>query len=96
MKPSIEIREKRERILDIAKRHGARNVRVFGSVARGEDTERSDLDLLVDMDEDRPLSDLGEFVEDVRGALKCKVQAVTSDSLNRLLKERILSEARPI
>ena len=93
MKPSLAIRDKRDQILEIAARYGASNVRVFGSVARGEDTERSDLDLLVDMDEDRSLWDLGEFVGDVRDALECEVQIVTSDSLHRLLRKRILSEA---
>jgi predicted nucleotidyltransferase len=96
MKPSFAIRGKRNEILEIAARYGASNVRVFGSVARGEDTEKSDLDLLVDMDEERPLSDLGEFVADVQDALHCKVQAVISDSLHRLLKDRILGEASPL
>lgn len=93
MKPSQALHRNREQILEIAARHGATNVRVFGSVARGEDTERSDLDLLVDMDDECSLSDLGEFVEDLRDVLNCKVQAVTSDGLNRLLRERILNEA---
>ena len=96
MKPSIALNGKRDEILQIAERYGASNVRVFGSVARGEDTERSDLDLLVDMDDDRPLSDLAVFAEDVREALHCRVQAVTADSLHRLLKKRILSEAIPL
>jgi hypothetical protein len=96
MKPSSALRNKRDEVLAIAARHGARNVRVFGSVARGEDTERSDLDLLVDMDDNRPLSDLGMFAEDVRDALQCKVQAVTSDGLHRLLRKRIMREARPL
>jgi predicted nucleotidyltransferase len=96
MRPSITLLDKREQILEIAERYGARNVRVFGSVVRGEDTERSDLDLLVDMDDDRPLSDLAVFAEDVCDVIHCRVQAVTSDGLHRLLKKRILSEARPL
>ncbi len=96
IKPSVKLKDNRERILEIAGQHGARNVRVFGSIARGEDTEKSDLDLLVDLDDNRPLSDLGEFVEDVREALGCNIQAVTSDSLNRLLRKRILNEAIPL
>lgn len=96
MKPSIAVFAKRELILDIAARHGARNIRVIGSVARGQDTERSDLDLLVDLDEDRSYMDLGEFVADVRDALQCEVQIVPSDSLHRLLRDRILSEAKPL
>lgn len=96
MRPSLAVHAKRDQILEIAARYGARNVRVFGSVARGEDTERSDLDLLVDMDENRSLCDLGEFVEDVQDALQCKVQIVEADSVHRLLRERILSEATPL
>ncbi len=96
MRPSLALNAKRDQILEIAARYGATNVRVFGSVARGEDTERSDLDLLVDMDDDRCLWDLGEFTEDVKDALHCKVQIVISDSLHRLLKDRILGEATPI
>ena len=96
MKPSLAVRGKREQILDIAERHGARNVRVFGSVARCEDTGRSDLDLLVDLDEDRSYWDLGKFIEDLQDASHCKVQAVPSDSLHRLLKDRILGEAAPL
>jgi len=95
MKPSTALRGKRDEVLAIAARYGAYNVRVFGSVARGEDTDRSDLDLLVDRDDDRPLSDLGLFAADVRDALECRVDAVTSDGLHRLLSKRILDEATP-
>jgi len=96
MKPSTVIKGKRELILEIAARHGASNVRVFGSVARGEDTSRSDLDLLVDMEEERPLSDLGEFSADVEEFLRCRVQVVTADTLNRRIRDRILTEAVPL
>ena len=93
MRPSVAIMGKREEIIRIAERHGARNVRVFGSVARGEDTEKSDLDLLVDLDEEASMSDLGLFAEDVQELIRCEVQAVSSDGLHRLLRDRILSEA---
>ena len=96
MRPSEALREKRDQILEIAARHGASNVRVFGSVARGEDTERSDLDLLVDLDENVSLSDLGLFAEDVHDLLLCDVQAVSSDGLHRLLRDRILREAKAL
>lgn len=96
MKPSVAMRGKREEILEIAARYGAHNVRVFGSVARGEDTTKSDLDLLVDMDEDRSYWDVAELCGEMQDALRCKVQVVLSDSLNRLLKDRILNEARPL
>jgi uncharacterized protein len=96
MKPSLALQGNQELIKQIAARYGASNVRVFGSVARGEDTERSDLDLLVDMEEDRSIWDLAELQGDVREALRCDVQIVLSDSLHRLLRDRILGEARPI
>jgi predicted nucleotidyltransferase len=54
-----QLRENRDQILKIAERHGARNVRVFGSVARGEADDQSDIDLLVDMEPGRSLLDLG-------------------------------------
>src|SRR5205085_2527831 len=93
MRPSIAMRGNREQILEIAERYGARNVRVFGSVARAEDTEKSDLDLLVDMDEDRSYWDLGLLTEDVKDLLGCEVQIVPSDGLHRRLRDRILREA---
>ncbi len=96
MRPSISAQTHRQRILDAAARHGARNLRVFGSAARGDDRDGSDLDLLVDLDADRSLWDLGEFVADVRDIVHCEVQAVTSDGLHRLLRDRILAEARPL
>ncbi len=60
------LREKREDILRIAREHGAHNVRIFGSVARGEDDEQSDIDLLVDLESGRSLLDLGGLLMDLR------------------------------
>jgi len=58
--PSLELlREKRSEILSICAKHGAKNVRVFGSVARGEADEQSDIDFLVDLESGRTLMDLG-------------------------------------
>lgn len=96
MKPSVAMRGKREAILEIAARHGAHNVRVFGSVARGEDTEKSDLDLLVDMDADRSYWDVAGLQGEMEDALRCKVQIALSDSLHRLLRDHIINEARPL
>jgi predicted nucleotidyltransferase len=96
MKPSVAMRGKREAILEIAAQYGARNVRVFGSVARGEDTAKSDLDLLVDLDEDRSYWDVAELCGEIQDILRCKVQVVLSDSLHHLLKNRILNEARTL
>jgi predicted nucleotidyltransferase len=90
------VRGRRQEVLGIATKYGAKNVRVFGSVARGDSTDASDVDLLVDLDSDRSLSDLGEFQEDVRDLLQHTVHAVSTDGLHRLLKDRILREAVPL
>ena len=96
MKPSTELRRQRARVEAVARRHGASNIRLFGSAARGEDTDSSDLDLLVDLASDRSLWDLGEMVEDLKDLLRCEVDVVASDGLNPLLRDRILREAIPL
>jgi predicted nucleotidyltransferase len=90
------LEEKRERILDIAARYGATNVRVFGSVARGEATPDSDVDFLVDMEAGRSLLDQVGLLADLRELLGLEVDVVTEDSLYWLLRRRILREARTI
>jgi predicted nucleotidyltransferase len=90
------LHEKRNEILRIAERHGARNVRVFGSAARGETTEESDVDLLVEAgDETSPWFPAG-LVDELRGLLGRPVDVVTEDSLYWLLRRRILKEAKPL
>jgi uncharacterized protein len=84
---------KREDINRIAAAHGARNVRVFGSVGRGESTDSSDLDLLVDMSEGRSLLDLVALGADLEAALGVAVDVVTEKSLSPYLRDRILAEA---
>lgn len=86
----------RERILQIAAECGARNVRVFGSVARGEATEQSDLDLLVEWEPERGLLDHVRLVQGLEDLLGVKVQIGTERSLHRLIRDRVLSEARPL
>lgn len=90
------LKEKREEILCIAARHGAHNVRVFGSVARGEDDEQSDIDLLVDLEPDRSLLDLGGLWYDLNEALGCHVDVITEQGLKPRLRERVLKEAVPL
>ena len=90
------VKAKREDILKIAAKHGARNVRVFGSVARGEAGPESDIDLLVDMEPDRSLLDLGGLWSDLNELLGRKVDIVTENSIYWLLRRRILKEARPL
>lgn len=90
------LKGKREQILMIAAKHGAGNVRVFGSVVRGEDAVESDVDMLVDMAEGRSLYDLVALQQDIEALLGRKTDVLTPDSLSRYLKERILAEAMPL
>lgn len=90
------LKGRREQILALAAAHGAGNVRVFGSVIRDEDTEESDVDLLVDMAEDRSLYDLVALKHDIEALLGRKADVLTPDSLSRYIKERILAEAIPL
>jgi hypothetical protein len=90
------LREKREEILRIAEKHGARNVRVFGSVVHGEATESSDIDLLVDTSEKTSPWFPAGLVEELEEVLGKRVDVVTSKGLYWLLRRRILKEARPL
>jgi predicted nucleotidyltransferase len=90
------VRNKREEVLRIARQYGARNVRVFGSVARGEATPDSDVDFLVDMEPGRSLFDLGGLLMDLQELLGRRVDVVTERGLRERLRERVLREARPL
>jgi len=90
------LRDKRDQIIATAARYGASNIRVFGSVARGEAGEDSDIDFLVDMAPDRSLFDLGGLLMDLRELLGRSVDVVTESGLHWLLRRRILKEARPL
>ncbi|GFE69003.1 nucleotidyltransferase family protein [Chroococcus sp. FPU101] len=86
--------EKREEILQIAAKHGAYNIRVFGSVARGEETEESDIDFLIDYDLDKitPWFPVG-LIEDLENLLNKKVDVVTAKSLHYFIRDKIFKEA---
>lgn len=84
---------KREEILQIAARHGASDVRVFGSIARGEAGPESDVDLLVALAADRSLLDLVGLRQDLEDLLGRKVDVVTDNGLNAHIRERVLGEA---
>lgn len=90
------LREKREEILLIAAQHGARNVRVFGSVARGEVGPESDLDLLVEMDPGRSLLDHVALVQDLSDLLGIEVDVVTERALHWHVRDGVLNEAVPL
>jgi uncharacterized protein len=87
------LRQRRSEILRIAQVHGARNVRVFGSVARGEEGPDSDLDLLVDLEPRRNLLDLGHLVMDLQDLLGRKVDVVEPEGLHWYIRDRVLKEA---
>jgi predicted nucleotidyltransferase len=91
-----ELRGRRTEILRLAALHGATNVRVFGSVARGEADERSDVDFLVDMRSGRSLLDLGGLLEDLRELLSRPVDVVTERGLKSRIRDRVLREAVPL
>ena len=96
MRPSEALAAQRERILAIAAAHGASNLRVFGSVAKGMDREGSDVDLLVDI---RPGISLFQYVGlqlDIEEELGVRVDLCTEEELHPKLKARILAEARPL
>lgn len=88
--------ERREEILRLAERRGAHNLRVFGSVARGEANEHSDLDLLVAWEPGRSLMDHAGLVEDLQELLGMKVHVGTEESLHWYVRDRILHEATPL
>ena len=90
------LREKRGEILRIAEKHGARNVRVFGSVVHGETTETSDIDLLVDTTENTSPWFPAGLIEELEELLGRRVDVVTTNGLYWLLRRRILTEARPL
>jgi uncharacterized protein len=83
-------------LLRIARLHGATAVRVFGSWARGEQTESSDLDLLVDLEAGRSLLDLIAIKQDLEDLLRCSVDVVTERSLSPSWREHVLAEAIPL
>ncbi len=87
------LREKRADILRIATQYGASNVRVFGSVARGEADEQSDIDLLVDLEPGRSLFDLAGLLVDLEDLLGCNIDVVPEDSLRERIRGRVLKEA---
>ncbi|MCX5725013.1 MAG: nucleotidyltransferase family protein [Nitrospirae bacterium] len=87
---------KRIEILRLAAAHGAHNVRVFGSVARGESRQDSDIDFLVEMDNGRSLLDLIELSQDLETLLQRKVDVLTDQGMSPYLEQRIHAEAVPL
>ncbi|WP_459863642.1 nucleotidyltransferase family protein [Endothiovibrio diazotrophicus] len=91
-----ELQVRRERILEIAHRHGAANVRVFGSAARGDDRDDSDVDLLVAVSgKTSPWFPAG-LILDLEEELHRSIDVVTDHGLNPRIRDRVLSEAKPL
>ena len=90
------LQARRVDILRLASQHGARNVRVFGSVVRGEAGEGSDVDFLVELEPGRSLLDQIGFMQDVGDLLGCNVDVVTDRGLHRRIRSRVLQEATPL
>ncbi len=90
------LQQKREEILNLAAQHGASNIRIFGSVARDEEGEDSDIDFLVDMESDRSLLDRIGLIQDLEDILGRKVDVATVKGLRESFRERIMSQAIPL
>ena len=87
---------RRDEVLRIAARYGAHNLRVFGSVARGEEQEDSDIDLLIDLDPGRSLLDLAGLMLDLEELLGRRVDVGEAVAVKPRYRERILGEAVPL
>jgi len=87
---------KKQDILAVARAHGARNIRVFGSVARGTESIASDIDLLVEMEAERGLLERVALKQDLEDLLGRSIDLVTDRTLSRYLRETILAEAKPL
>ena len=96
MKPSIALKHHREAIRQIVARHHAGNARVFGSVLRGQDSDTSDLDLLVDTTPDTTLMDIGAIRFELKTLLGIEVDVLTPNGLPDSFRDHILQEARPV
>jgi uncharacterized protein len=90
------VAEKRSDILRIARSHGATNIRVFGSIARGTAGPESDLDLLINLEPDRDLFDLIAIQQDLEDLLGRKVDVLTEGGISRYIRDEILREAVPL
>jgi hypothetical protein len=86
----------RDQILRLASKRGARNLRVFGSVARGDGDAQSDIDFLVDLEAGRSFMDLGGLQLDLERLLGGKVDVVSSRGLRERVRERVLRDAVPL
>ena len=96
MRPSQALKLHRNRIREIALSHRVTNVRVFGSVVTGEDTEESDLDILVDPTRDATLMDIARIQVELSNLLQVDVDVLTPNALPERFRQRVLDEAQAL
>ncbi len=90
---SNSIQQYRQEILSVAKKHGVTSIKLFGSFARGEENEKSDVDFLVEMEKDRSLLDIGGLVMDLQDLLHRTIDVVEPNGLHSLIRDEVLKEA---
>lgn len=88
-----ELKERREQILGIAERHGARRVQVFGSLARGKSGKDSDVDFLIELKPGKTLLDIIAMKQDLEDLLQCKVDVVTQNAVSPYIRDEIVAQA---
>jgi len=96
MRPSIALQTHRDAILEIALRHRVKNVRVFGSALHGDDTEDSDLDLLVDPTPETTLMDIAKIQVETARLLNITVDVLTPRALPDKFRDQVIKEAQPV
>ena len=87
------VQQNKNQILLISNRYGIKNIRLFGSIVRGEENENSDIDFLVELEMGRSFLDLVGYWQDLEEILNCSVDVVSENGLSPYLKEKILKEA---
>ncbi|MGC9156362.1 MAG: nucleotidyltransferase family protein [Ferrimicrobium sp.] len=95
-RPSVRLHDNRTAVLAVLANYGVHNARVFGSVARGEDQEESDLDLLVDLPRGIGLFKRGRLTQDLEDVLGCRVDLVQDCEVPERSRDHVLHEARPL
>lgn len=96
MRPSEALASNRAAIRQVVESHRARNARVFGSVLRGQDTDSSDLDILIDPTPETTLFDIGAIRHELGKLLGVPVDVLTPNALPESFRAAVLSEARPV
>lgn len=88
--------ENRDEILRISMKHGASNIRIFGSVARNQETNKSDLDILVDLEKGRSLMDHAALIIELQDLLGCKVDVATERGLKERIRAQVMKDLIPL